>query len=153
MPLQVTVTRTPPVPGSCDAPLTLTFVADGGVREATTSGDTTGGPVDLGASCATSSYRTYALHLTSPQTLNATVSTTSATYLPALALRVSDCFGSAATCGLAANPGSGVTLDAGTLAAGDYFLWVGGGPFATIDAGPMLPPTSGPFTLDVTLSP
>ncbi len=141
-PFTTTFTATAFPPGNCSVPLVLSPVADGGVEQATVTGDTTGAFAEPGASCASGSPQlSYALTLAAPRNLTATVTTSSATFQPALALRPADCAATDTTCSLAPSPGTDATLSASALPAGDYFVWVSG------QGG------TGPFTLDVTLTP
>ncbi len=145
----------PPTPGSCEAPLPLAFVEDGGVERASVLGDTRQGDMGVVASCAAGHYLTYGFTLSQPRTLVARVEAGAGgtDYAPALALRGSACTDPNGPCMVGA-AGGNAELDGGRLPAGNYFLWVGGGSgFVTDDAGTTFRTTSGPFSLGVSLFP
>lgn len=127
-PVDLTLAVLPLAPGdTCEAPLALALEsADGGagVLSATASGDTALAFSSRNHSCGelTSNDVFFSLTLAQASDLKAEVTTTAATYRPALGLRSGSCVGGEATCATAVVPGAGATVTATALPAGPYFL-------------------------------
>lgn len=146
-PVELTLNVLPLQPGdTCDAPVPLTLAsADGGsALTATVTGDTTNAFSSRGHTCGelTSNDVFFTFTLERPSDLLAEVTTTSATFQPALGLRPGTCEGLEASCAGAIVPGAGATLRGTALPVGTYFL-----PVRSVNG------SAGPFRLQVDVTP